>query len=98
MFLLFAGKPFSRSFVNYSDLNFEENSKLNVAITFQFLFFRIRIDQSIAFQVAKVPKGEDSSAEVPRRGGVRAYYRDYGRKEEGAFYLSMLRIYPHLQG
>ena len=21
-----------------------------------------------------------------------------GRKEEGAFYLSMLRIYPHLQG
>ena len=30
------------------------------------------IDQSIALQVTKVPKGEDPSAEVPRRGEVRA--------------------------
>ena len=36
-------------------------------------FFGIRIDQSISFQVTKVPKGEDPIAEVPRRGGGRAY-------------------------
>ena len=53
-------------------MNLEENSKLNVAINFQFLLFGVRIDQSIALQVTKVPKGEDPSAEVPRRGGVRA--------------------------
>ena len=53
-------------------MNLEENSKLNVAIKFQFLLFGVRIDQSIALQVTKVPKGEDPSAEVPRRGGVRA--------------------------
>ena len=64
-------------------MNLEENSKLNVAINFQFLFFGIRIDQSIALQVTKVPRGEDSSAEVPKRGGRR---RDLnGRKKEGAF-------------
>ena len=50
-------------------MNFEENSKLNVVINFQFLFFGIRIDQSIAFQLTKIPKGEDPSAEVPKRGG-----------------------------
>ena len=33
-----------------------------------FFFFGIRIDQSIAFQVTKVPRGEDPSVEVPRRG------------------------------
>ena len=38
------------------DVNLEEKSKLNVVINFQFLFFGIRIDQSIAFQVTKVPK------------------------------------------
>ena len=55
-------------------MNLEENSKLNVAINFQFFFFffGISIDQSIALQVTKVPKGEDPSAEVPRRGEVRA--------------------------
>ena len=53
-------------------MNLEENSKLNVAINFQFLLFGIKIDQSIALQVTKVPKGEDPSAEVPRRGEVRA--------------------------
>ena len=53
-------------------MNLEENLKLNVAITFQFLFFGIRIDQSIAFQVTKVTKGEDPSAKVPRGGEVRA--------------------------
>ena len=63
---------FRGAIVNYNDVNLEENSKLNVAITFQFLFFGIRIDQSIAFQVTKVTKGEDPSAEVPRRGEVRA--------------------------
>ena len=56
-------------------MNLEENSKLNIAITFHFLFFRITIDQSIAFKVTKVPKGEDPSAGVPRRGGIR---RDMG--------------------
>ena len=56
-------------------MNFEENSKLNVVINFQFLFFGIRIDQSIAFQLTKIPKGEDSSAEVPKRGGEER--RDY---------------------
>ena len=35
---------------------------------FKFLFFGIRIDQSIAFQVTKVPRGEDPSVEVLRRG------------------------------
>ena len=37
-----------------------------------FFFFGISIDQSIALQVTKVPKGEDPSAQVPRRGEVRA--------------------------
>ena len=74
IFQLFAAKPFPRSFVNYNDLNLQENLKLNVAITFQCLFFGIRIDQSIAFQVTKVTKGEDPSAEVPR---------DYSGKEGG---------------
>ena len=65
-------------------MNLEENSKLNVAINFQFLFFGRRIDQSITLQVTKVPRGED------RRGGVRGERTEGGRKEEGAFYLSML--------
>ena len=63
---------FPWSFVNYNDVNLEEYSKLNVTINFQFLFFGIRIDQSIALQVTKILKGEDPSAEVPRRGEVRA--------------------------
>ena len=63
---------FPWSFVNYNDVNLEEYSKLNVVINFQFLFFGIRIDQSIALQVTKILKGEDPSAEVPRRGEVRA--------------------------
>ena len=63
---------FPWSFVNYNDVNLEEYSKLNVAINFQVLFFGIRIDQSIALQVTKILKGEDPSAEVPRRGEVRA--------------------------
>ena len=56
-------------------MNFEENSKLNVVINFQVLFFGIRIDQSIAFQLTKIPKGEDPSVEVPKRGGEER--RDY---------------------
>ena len=63
---------FPWSFVNYNDVNLEEYSKLKVAINFQFLFFGKRIDQSIALQVTKILKGEDPSAEVPRRGEVRA--------------------------
>ena len=70
--LAIRGKTVSAVFLNYNDVNLEENSKLNVAINFQFLFFGIRIDQSIALQLTKVTKGEDPSAEVPRRGGVRA--------------------------
>ena len=61
-----------------------------IAINFQFLFFGRRIDQSITLQVTKVPRGEDPSAEMPRRGGVRGERTEGGRKEEGAFYLSML--------
>ena len=59
-------------------MNLEEDSKLNVVINFQFVFFGIRIDQSIALQLTKVPRGEDPSAEVPRRGGGR---RDLSGKE-----------------
>ena len=55
--------------MNYDDVNLEKNQKLNVAINFLFLFFGIRIDQSIAFQVKKVPRGGDPSAKVPSRGG-----------------------------
>ena len=67
-------------------MNLEENSKLNVAINFQFLFFGIRIDQSIALQLTKVTKGEDPSAEVPRRGGVRAK----GLKCEGPSFTGLI--------
>ena len=56
-------------------MNLEEDSKLNVVINFQFVFFGIRIDQSIALQLTKV---EDPSAEVPRRRGGR---RDLSGKE-----------------
>ena len=41
---------------------------MNVVINFQFLFFGVRIDQLITLQRIKVPKGEDPSVEVPRRG------------------------------
>ena len=41
---LFAGKPFPQSSVNHNDVNIVENSKLNVAISFQSLFFGRRID------------------------------------------------------
>ena len=95
IFQLFAAKPFPRSFVNYNDLNLQENLKLNVAITFQCLFFGIRIDQSIAFQVTKVTKGEDPSAEVPRRGGVRAQGLLWEGRRKGTFTCP---CYPHLQG
>ena len=75
-------------------MNLVENSKLNVAINFQFWFFGIRIDQSIASQLTKVPRGEDPSAEVPKRGGGR---RDLSGKEGGrAFYLSMLASFTGL--
>ena len=66
------------------------NLELNVAINFQFSFFGRRIDQSITLQATKVPRGEDPSAEMPMRGGVRGKGTEGGRKEEGAFYLSML--------
>ena len=45
-------------------MKLEENSKLNVAINFQFWVFGGRIDQLITVQVTKVPRGEDLSAEV----------------------------------
>ena len=95
IFQLFAGKPFPQSFLNYNDVNLEENSKLNVAINFQFSFFGIRIDQSIALQLTKVTKGEDPSAEVPRRGGVRAQGLKWEGRRKGPFTSP---CYPQLQG
>ena len=71
-------------------MNLEENSKLNVAINFQFLFFGIRIDQSIALQLTKVPRGEDPSAEVPKRGGGRS---DLSGREGGS---GLLLVYASL--
>ena len=59
-------------------MNSEENSKLNVVINFEFVFFGIRIDQWIALQLTKVRRREDPSAEVPRRGGG---CRDLSEKE-----------------
>jgi len=66
--LAIRGKTISAVIVNYNDVNLEGNSKLNVVINFQFVFFGIRIDQSIALQLTKVPRGEDPSAEVPQEG------------------------------
>ena len=43
-YFIFAGKPFPQSSVNHNDVNIVENSKLNVAISFQSLFFGRRID------------------------------------------------------
>ena len=71
-------------------MNLVENSKLTVAINFQFLFFEIRIDQSIALKLTKVLRGEDPSAEVPKRGGGR---RDLSGKGGGR---GLLLVYASL--
>ena len=55
------------------------------------MFFGIRIDQSIAFQLTKVPRGEDPSAEVPKRGGGRS---DLSAKEGGSGLLGPWVIRP----
>ena len=62
-------------------MNLEENSKLNVVINFQFLFFGIRIDRSIALQLTKVPKERTQVQKCPEGEGEGR--RDYSGKEEG---------------
>ena len=71
-------------------MKLEENSKLNVAINFQFLVFGGRIDQLITVQVTKVPRGEDLSAEVPRRGG-----EGRGKRLEGEERVLVLVVLVH---
>ena len=71
-------------------MKLEENSKLNVAINFQFLVFGGRIDQLITVQVTKEPRGEDLSAEVPRRGG-----EGRGKRREGEERVLVLVVVVH---
>ena len=89
--LVISAKTVFESSVSYNDVTeLEENSKFNVAINFQFLVFGGRIDQLITVQVTKVPRGEDLSAEVPRRGGEGG-----GKRLEGEERVLVLVVLVH---
>ena len=68
----------------------EFGRKFKIKCCDQFLFFGIRIDQSIALQLTKVPRGEDPSAEAPKRGGGRS---DLSGREGGS---GLLLVYASL--
>ena len=50
-------------------MNLEKKLKIECCDQFSIFVFGRRIDQSITLLVTKVPRGEDPSAEVPRRSG-----------------------------
>ena len=79
-------------------MNLEENSKLSVAINFQFFFVWNKnwsIDCIASDKSTKRRGPKCRSAQEGRGKGVGTIV---GRKDEGAFYLSILRMYTHLQG
>ena len=81
IFYLFAGKSFPQSSVNYNDVNLEKKLKMECRDQFSIFVFGRRIDQSITLQVTKVPRGEDPTAEVPRRSGGGGGRRVEGRRD-----------------